>query len=162
MNGTLELADFIKNEQKDPILICFVCTGNTCRSPMAAAVYNDLAAKSGLPSRAISAGLYPDGISISPNAARALADAGIEPTAQNDYLHHIPRPVSEALIDRCERLVGISSAHAMELMMRFPRYAGKITSLSRDISDPYGGDVERYRRCLAEITAVIREGFFQC
>ena len=33
--------------------VCFVCTGNICRSPMAEAVFNDLIAKAGLDKRIV-------------------------------------------------------------------------------------------------------------
>ena len=34
--------------QKDNRTIAFVCTGNTCRSPMAEAIFNDMAEKNGV------------------------------------------------------------------------------------------------------------------
>ncbi len=144
-----------------PRLICFVCTGNTCRSPMAAAVFNMLAEKNDLPLRAISAGLYVSELSISDNAVRALEIAGVESTPTNNYREHIACNINEAIVSECERIIGISSAHAMELISRFPRHANKISAMPYDISDPYGGDIERYGRCLDEITKAISEEFFK-
>lgn len=143
-----------------PVLtVCFVCTGNTCRSPMAAAVLNALGKKYGY--AACSAGLYAQpGAPITTNAALALADAGIEPTEDNDYPHHTARPIDRALFERCDRIVGISASHAMALMAQYPAYASKITSMPRDISDPFGGDLSVYRRCLEEITEGVRTLFF--
>jgi len=142
-----------------PKLVCFVCTGNTCRSPMAAAVFNQLAEENKLPMRAVSAGLYVNELSIADNAVRALEAAGIESTPANPYRSHIACNLSEHLAVQCERIVGISTAHAFELITRFPRLAGRIAAMPRDISDPYGGDLERYQQCLREITEGIREMF---
>ncbi|MDD4774829.1 MAG: hypothetical protein PHZ09_14705, partial [Eubacteriales bacterium] len=64
-----------------PLRVCFVCTGNTCRSPMAAAVTNHLCAEH---VEAISCGLYPDaGMPISTNAVTALQNAAITSTESN-------------------------------------------------------------------------------
>jgi len=140
-------------------VVCFVCTGNTCRSPMAAAVYNYLAEKNKLDRRAISAGLFPDGSPISENAVRALEDAGIEPVAWADYHEHISGGISDELIDGCSQIVGMTGAHTMRLISMFPHHIVKLGALPREISDPYGGDLSEYKRCLEEITAAIREGF---
>ena len=143
-----------------PGLVCFVCTGNTCRSPMAAAVFNHLAIERNLPMRAVSAGLYVNRLEISDGAILALEAAGIPSTPGNNYRAHIAASMNAALAMRCERIVGITSSHALELMARFPQYAGKITAMPHDVSDPWGGSVARYEACLAEITAGIKKEFF--
>lgn len=157
---TAEETAFAEKEEKSPLLtVCFVCTGNTCRSPMAAAVLNALGKERGIVAQ--SAGLCVQaGAPISTNAALALTEAGILPTAENDYPHHTARPVNRALLERSDRIVGISSSHAMTLMADYPAYAAKILSMPQDICDPFGGDLAVYRRCLAEITAGIRSLFF--
>ena len=62
--------------------ICFICTGNTCRSPMAEAVANALAKEKGHTDlRAFSAGLYANANDpIAPNAVAALEAAGLGET----------------------------------------------------------------------------------
>ena len=80
--------------QKDNRTIAFVCTGNTCRSPMAEAIFNDMAEKNGVCVRAESFGIATStglpvsensviackeiGIDLSGKASTAVADAGIE------------------------------------------------------------------------------------
>lgn len=56
-------------------------------------------------------------------------------------------------------VIGISSRHAMQLMLSFPAYASKITTLPKDIADPYGGDEQVYERCLNEIDTALSEMF---
>ena len=65
-----------------PDILLFVCTGNTCRSPMAAAMFNFL-----FPERnafAVSAGLCADGSPISENAKEALRRRGVPCTVENN------------------------------------------------------------------------------
>ena len=143
------------------IRVCFVCTGNTCRSPMAAAVANAwekrLEAQAHADDRigieAISAGLYAfDGDPISAHAEEALTRAGIEPIPGHDYRTHTAHTITAEEAERADLLVGLSGGHCMELMLRFPQAASRIVSMPRPISDPYGGDLAVYERCLAEIT----------
>ena len=133
--------------------LLFVCTGNTCRSPMAAALYNHLYSDSAY--YAESAGLAAYGQPISENAAAALMERGVLPTLENNYLTHISRPLTDKLIENADLVIGLTGSHALNIMMRFPAYASKITAMPRDISDPYGGDLEDYRKCLADIEAAL-------
>ena len=153
-----------------PTLVCFVCTGNTCRSPMAEAVVNhlfrvppvctacDMSRVLSTPSvRATSAGLYGAGDPIAENAVRALREAGIPSTPDNDYENHISRPINPEIMETADLVVGLTESHALQLMGWFPQHASKITCMPRSIPDPFGGDEEDYRLCLAAITEGIRE-----
>ncbi len=142
-----------------PTAVLFVCTGNTCRSPMAAAVLNELAARASEkdpPYRAMSAGLFAnDGELMSQGARGALERAHIG----GGHGAHRACSVSEGLVDACDVIVGISSRHAMALMQAFPQHASKITVMAHDIADPFGQDDEVYDRTLQEITDCVKEMF---
>jgi protein-tyrosine phosphatase len=132
--------------------VLFVCTGNTCRSPMAAALFNDLAMKKGIATRAVSAGLYPAvGAPISPETVEVLREAGIAPTPENDYPAHTARGVSDELMREAAVVYAITASHAMGLLMQYPQYAAKITTLPMDIDDPYGRGMEAYRTCFGQL-----------
>lgn len=164
-----------KKERMDaPLCVCFVCTGNTCRSPMAAAVANALAeeAVKGFPDsvrdcvtrrlESFSAGLYAEeGDPISAHAVEALEAAEVASVAGRDYHRHTAHTVTEEDVVRADVLVGMSGSHAMELMMRFPVAAKKIVCMPKPISDPFGGDSARYQACLAEITDGVKRLFFE-
>ena len=137
--------------------VCFVCTGNTCRSPMAEAVLKHLCKGA---YKVCSAGISPsEGDSISENAVKALKKAGIECTPDNDYEHHRATAVTEETVRSCDKIVAISGRHMMALIYAFPQYAEKITVMPTDIPDPFMQGEEVYERCLEAITDCIRRMF---
>ena len=107
--------------------------------------------------RAVSAGLASFGEPISEHACTALEEAGIPSTPRNDYRSHVAREIDHETVKNAELVVGISSSHAMRIIAMFPQYASKITCMPKDISDPWGGSLEDYKECLAEITEGVKE-----
>ena len=161
MNGTLTDARRVSTDAASGRRILFVCTGNTCRSPMAAALLNDMVRPREVCSLSSESGLYAsEGAPITPAAAAALRQAGIPPLPGNDYTAHRARTVTAALMEEADEVIAISGAHAMELMMRFPHCASKITTLEADIPDPFGGSESVYRACLEQLSYCIRRRFF--
>ena len=165
MEATKPLTRPIRNEdQRESRRICFVCTGNTCRSPMAAAVANAMAQEqlSMLPSsirelatpniQAFSAGLYAnEGDPIASNAIRALEDANVPVVKGADYHDHVAHTLTDEEAEGFDLLIGLTREHAFGLMIRFPHLAQRITVFPQDISDPYGGSLSLYRDCLEQI-----------
>ena len=135
-------------------LLVFVCTGNTCRSPMAEAFARAL-----LPDgwEATSAGLHVSvGDPPAPEAVLAASEHGA------DISGHRVRPMTDALAFAASLLVGMTAAHAAELRRRFPFAADKVRILGeygpkpvRDISDPFGGTIADYRQCCRSISACL-------
>ena len=88
-----------------PRQILFICTGNTCRSPMAEVLFNHRNVKGW---KAVSAGLaaYP-GMSISPRSAEALREWGIDVDA------HRSQSVDDDLMEATDLIVTMTDAHAI-------------------------------------------------
>jgi len=132
-------------------MVLFVCTGNTCRSPMAEAVYNKMNASEDTFAR--SCGLYVCEREMSKEATEALESIGIY------GFEHTPRQIDDELMARADLVVGMTATHAQRMILAFPQYATKITSMPLEIEDPYGGDAEVYKLCLAQICEAVGIGF---
>ena len=154
---TIEKIDPPLQNDNNPTKVCFVCTGNTCRSPMAAAILNHLGKGKYV---AESAGIMASkGSPISANALSALKKAGIESVPDNNYEAHKARQLDMGIIDSCDKIVAVSAGHAMMIIQSYPLYASKITSLDKNISDPFGHDGDSYYNCLLEIKECIKNMF---
>ncbi|MDY3973840.1 low molecular weight protein arginine phosphatase [uncultured Veillonella sp.] len=139
--------------------ILFVCTGNTCRSPMAEGLLRAKAEKEQQNIVTLSAGLFcvPGG-TVSPYAREAVKDLV-------DISSHQTRPLSIPLIDAADLVVGLSSDHKNTLLRQFPNLKDKIVSLGElagtgeDVQDPFGGTQEEYIECAKQIEALIEKSW---
>ncbi len=133
--------------------VLFVCTGNTCRSPMAEQIFAKLAQEAGLPWTASSAGTHAaPGMPPSRGAAAILAARGLQPEA------HRARPVDASMLEAADAVYVMERAQLDRLVSRFPQHAGKIAVLRQgaDIEDPVGGDAAKFEASAAAIEAALR------
>lgn len=122
--------------------ILFVCTGNTCRSPMAAALLRDELSKLGVTNVIVkSAGIAAiSGVPASENAVKAMAEEGI------DIGDHAASLVDGDALDRADAVYAMTEAHRAALVARYPQYAYKFKVLGGGVDDPFGGGMDIYRR----------------
>lgn len=120
--------------------IIFVCTGNTCRSPLAEGY---LKSKNIPDLQVLSRGLFADGSPVSENSRIVAEESGI------DISNHISKQLTNADLD-ADRFYCMSDSHRqMLLSVGIPQE--KIFVLGGGIDDPYGGSIGLYRVCRDEI-----------
>lgn len=125
--------------------ILFVCTGNTCRSPMAMAVCKKLLKEKGITDiEVLSAGIVSDGGKISDNSAKALSKIGIE---LNDYRS---KQLTMDMLNLAEKVFVMTNGHK-NILLDAGVESGKVFILNDGVSDPFGCDYEVYEKCLYEI-----------
>ncbi|MBQ9502774.1 MAG: low molecular weight protein arginine phosphatase [Lentisphaeria bacterium] len=135
--------------------ILFVCTGNTCRSPMAELYFNAVMARTGGSHRARSAGLSAcPGDTISHWAGEVMRVNGIDPGAFRS------RRISRYMLEESDMIVAMTRSHAEALASAAPEFAPKIRELARwrpagGISDPFGGGSAVYTLTFAAIREAV-------
>ena len=135
--------------------VLFVCTGNVCRSPMAAAIFNDLAKEKGLSIRAESAGVAAlKGRPMTPEAEAVLEEIGVRFGGE-----HRGRQVDGPMLDGADLVLTMGPWHLAEIRRAFgdvphevctlPEYVG--FSAEEEIYDPYGRAMNAYRAVAHQI-----------
>jgi protein-tyrosine phosphatase len=139
-------------------MLLLVCTGNTCRSPMAEVICRKLFAEKlkctvdELSDRGIlvmSAGTSAMmGSRATPEAVEVLRNWGLNLT------EHESQPVTSQLVRHADVIWTMTRSHRQALVSQWPEAAARASVLSRsggDISDPIGGTQDLYFRCAEQI-----------
>ncbi len=135
--------------------ILFICTGNTCRSPMAEGLFRKLSSHH--PEwQAGSAGTAAwHGQEASPETLHVLQERGINLSC------HESRPVTEELMENATDVYAMTESHLAALLANFPEHADKIRLVTcytdnRSIADPIGCGQTAYNSVAQQLTAAIQ------
>ena len=142
--------------------VLFVCTGNTCRSPMAEGLLKEKIRLIGKNKEAIkvsSAGLITvDGLEASEYSIEALNDRGI------DIREHRSRRLTVNMIEEADLILTMTRAHKIAVTMKSEKAIGQTytlkeyvddTELEMDSADPFGMDMDAYLYCAEEISKAL-------
>ncbi|KAB7707474.1 low molecular weight protein arginine phosphatase [Bacillus aerolatus] len=132
--------------------ILFVCTGNTCRSPMAEAILKHKKQEWEVQSAGIFAA---DGSPAASHSVQVLQENKIA-------IQHISQGITPDLVEWADVIFTMTNSHKQALLSSFPKCSEKIWPLrefiheqQEDVADPYGGSIDDYRRTYAELDELI-------
>ncbi len=133
--------------------VLFICEGNTCRSPMAEAIFNDRFESEDV--RASSAGLAViAGQVMADQSVQALAEWGIEAQGRR------ARQLRARAVRDADLIVTMTENQRSRLAHYFPEAEAKLLSMAafldgREVSDPYGQPLYAYRKVRDEMGGVM-------
>ena len=145
------------------MVILFVCTGNTCRSPMAEVMARDFFTKNNLDIEVLSAGLQVlEGVPASSHGKKALENIGL---SSED---HRSQGLTLELIKNADKILTMTKGHEEAIKAYFSdveKIEEKVETLTffatgteGDVTDPLKGSLAIYEVCRDLIKELIKQG----
>jgi protein-tyrosine phosphatase len=136
-----------------PKKVLFICTDNSCRSPMAESVLKKLIQDNHWSIECGSAGLAAfHGVPAAPDAVEACREKGIDLSA------HQSQPLSKTLVLESDLILAMTGKHRESILRKMPELESKVSLLSdyagqgiEDVEDPVGQSLEQYRKVFTQI-----------
>jgi protein-tyrosine phosphatase len=153
--GVVSAADLAR---QSVCLIVFVCTGNTCRSPLSEALFKkQLADRLGCPPEALpQRGFFvlSAGLAAMMGGGAAAEAVAVAREFGADLSGHASRPLSADLAAQADYLIAMTRGHLLALAAQFPRSGVRPRLLSPegdDVADPIGCEEPVYRECARQV-----------
>ena len=138
--------------------VLLVCSGNTCRSPMAAALLKHLWAKAApgwdLEVSSAGTGAFP-GSPATEHAVTAMRRRGLDLTG------HRSQPVNDQSLAGVDLILTMTERHKDAIRMPWPHLADRLFTLGEyagtreDVPDPFGGSLEEYEATASRLEALL-------
>ena len=133
--------------------ILMVCSANQCRSPMAEVLFRQLLVEEDLKDwDVVSAGVWAQpGFAATPTAVTAMHERGL------NLSMHLSRPVTTELLENVDLVLVMERRHQEAMGASFPQFMdkfhllGEMAGISREVDDPVGEPLERYRETASDI-----------
>ncbi|MCA9135610.1 MAG: threonylcarbamoyl-AMP synthase [Planctomycetales bacterium] len=155
--GVIERAAM--NQFVKPVIV-MVCTGNTCRSPMAETLMRELLRKRiGREDavRVLSAGVAAStGGSASPQSIEVMGERKLDLTG------HASQPLGEEIMNVADLVLTMTRSHRAAILAAWPEMHDRVFTLRHDggdISDPIGMPVDAYRQCADQMELELEQWF---
>ena len=135
--------------------ILFICTGNTCRSCMAEAIFNQVCNIDGLESFSAGVSIFP-GSYISKNASKLLMD-----NLGCDINKRSAVKLEKKLVREADLILAMSNSVKQYAISYFEVPRNIIYTLNEyvdeigEVSDPYGGDLSMYIKIYEQLEYLI-------
>jgi protein-tyrosine-phosphatase len=143
--------------------LLIICTGNTCRSPMAEGILKAILKDRGIKNITVSsAGIGAmNGMPATPYAIEAAKNWGV------DISSHRAREITRDMIEKADLILGMAPEHVDAVVRKNPKAAAKTFLIKafpapyspsqEKVQDPIGGTLNEYNQTYLELDEVLRK-----